>query len=285
MLNGTKRLVILKQSLIFLVDWYYEAGSCKLKPEVIIVGTKRDLVNQRKVTREQANKFALDNGFSYFEVGIDDSGIDVVYSVIGKHVYENMYKDWSRFDDDLHLELDSISLYPKTYQITNQITTKLGVQVAKIGHSNIEFWCSNRYVNITRQFGVVTIHYRQDWQIQINLKQKDKNQIMNEVVVGGDLSMVQYLFSQGYYWSCQGLLVAIAFNHIDIVTFIIEKSGDTRMKTEGNQKDSFILTQFLLERCIKMAKSYKRKEIEILFFQYLEKRKVVDKTFSKLIPK
>ncbi|EGG15213.1 hypothetical protein DFA_10043 [Cavenderia fasciculata] len=279
---------------------------------VVIIGTKRDLVNQRKVTREQANDFALGLGFSYFEVGKDDDDdtcIDRVYSIIARHLYENICKNVKSFEEGrLYLELDSISpppppqtttttttttikdqlfysVFRSKYIRTNifkQITTihsDLNVQLARgIGIPNISFWCSNRYINVLKYYQKTKLP------IEINniaklssilrmpdnsellqyivenigrlLDQNEKNQIMNQVIVGGDLSIVKYLYSKGYYWTNEGLLMAIAFNHIDIVKFLVnyDKIEEWRSLTDPRT----------IDMCIGAAKSYNRKEIEIL---------------------
>ncbi|EGG15065.1 hypothetical protein DFA_09888 [Cavenderia fasciculata] len=179
------------QSFENLKGWHCETQRyCWEMVEVVIVGTKRDLVDQRKVTREQANDFALGLGCSYFEVGQDDeSCIDRVYSIIARHLYENMYKD---FEDNrldlLPLHLDSISssssssLSTRANTSTTTTTTTikdqlfysvfrskyirnnifkqipiihsdLNVQVARgIGMPNIEFWCTNRYFNVLKYY-------------------------------------------------------------------------------------------------------------------------------------
>ncbi|EGG15211.1 hypothetical protein DFA_10041 [Cavenderia fasciculata] len=307
------------QSFESLMYWYDEAKKyCStLKFEtVVIVGTKRDLVNQRKVTREQANGFALGLGFSYFEIGKDDDDddddtcIDRVYSIIARHLNDKVCKDFRTREKFLYLDLDSIISSspfllppPKTTTTTTtkdqlfyfvfrsmtirnnifkQITkihSDLNVQVARgIGIPNITFWCSNRYINVLKYYQKtklpieinnipkLTSILRMPNNLELlqyilenigrNLNQKEKNQIMNEVMVGGDLSMIQYLYSQEYYWTFEGLWMAIAFNHIDSVEFIIEKSGDVRIK------EWFDLTNQSLEMCIGVAKSYNRKEIE-----------------------
>ncbi|EGG15066.1 hypothetical protein DFA_09889 [Cavenderia fasciculata] len=88
-------------------------------------------------------------------------------------------------------------------------------------------------------------------------------------MVGGDLSMFQYLFIQGYYWTLEGLLMAIAFNHIDIVEFIFEKSGEV---TQDIQKDLITRPPFLNQNRLKRWKfkkqiieEFKEKDINIPF--------------------
>ncbi|EGG15206.1 hypothetical protein DFA_10036 [Cavenderia fasciculata] len=320
------------QSFENLKGWHCETQRyCWEMVEVVIVGTKRDLVDQRMVTREQANDFALGLGCSYFEVGQDDeSCIDRVYSIIARHLYENMYKD---FEDNrldlLPLHLDSISSSSSLSTRANTSTTTttttikdqlfysvfrskyirnnifkqipiihsdLNVQLARgIGMPNIEFWCTNRYFNVLKyykekrlpieinKFAKVSPFLRMSGNLELlqyivekigDLNHPEKNQVINEVMVGGDLSMVQYLFSQGYYWTLEGLLMAIAFNHIDIVEFIFEKSGEV---TQDIQKDLITRPPFLnqnrLKRCIQMAKSYNREEIVINLKKYKKRGK------------
>ncbi|EGG15212.1 hypothetical protein DFA_10042 [Cavenderia fasciculata] len=302
------------QSFENLKDWYDEANQYSISHfDTVIVGTKRDLVDQRKITREQANDYALGLGSSYFEVGQDDDDgtcIDRVYSIITKHLYENICKDMiAPSEKFLYLELDSISSPPQSTKSTTttikdqlfysvyrlkyiqnnifkQITkihSDLNVHVVRgIGMPNIEFWCTNRYINVLKYYQKTKLPIEFNCIIKSitklssilrmpnnlellqyivenigrNLKQKDKNRIMNEVMVGGDLSMVQYLYSQEYYWTNEGLRMAITFNHLDIIKFIIEKSGDVKIK------EWFDLTDQSLEMCIGVAKSYNRKEIE-----------------------
>ncbi|EGG15067.1 hypothetical protein DFA_09890 [Cavenderia fasciculata] len=247
-----------QQSFENLKGWHGETQRyCWEMVEVVFIGTKRDLVNQRKVTREQANDFALGLGCSYFEVGQDD---DTCIDRISKYIRNIIFKQITT----IHLDLN--------------------VQVARgIGIRNISFWCTNRYFNVLKYYKTKSLpiqitniaklssFLRMPGNLELlqyivekidRLYQNEKCQIVDEVIIGGDLSKVQYLYSKGFYWTFEGLLMAIALDHIEIVKFIVEMSGKI---IEGNRKDLSNRPPFLnqdnLKRCIKMAKSYNRKEI------------------------
>ena len=84
----------------------------------LLIGNKNDLEDNRKITKENAKKFAKDNNFPYFEVSAKTgNGINHLFDDVIKGSMTKMLKSSTRLNSENNLRLsflDKDEIQPKS---------------------------------------------------------------------------------------------------------------------------------------------------------------------------
>lgn len=85
-----------RESFDNIKTWLYEYEThkyetCKLKPVKILIGTKCDLINSRKISYDEAKLFADKHKMIYFETSSKTSlNVDNVFNTMAEEIIKNM---------------------------------------------------------------------------------------------------------------------------------------------------------------------------------------------------
>ncbi|MCQ2820557.1 MAG: hypothetical protein MJ252_25105, partial [archaeon] len=79
------------------IEAYYKSSNPNFKKNVVLIGNKIDLEEQREVNKEDAENYAKDNDMIYWETSAKDgNNVEEVFHYIAKYLYDNFKGEFTQ---------------------------------------------------------------------------------------------------------------------------------------------------------------------------------------------